>query len=102
MSHLKRCYFLFPVIVLLLVFLFSHGMFSLSFPQEIQKSSAGLEKEEKIVPSAGNIKQKTAIYVFLSWVWLAILVLIYFIRLKIKEVDRLYRLGYFQEKKTRE
>ncbi len=55
---------------------------------------------ETIVPAPSGIKQATAIYVFLGWIWLSIGILIFFLRLKIKEVDRLYDLGYFSEDKN--
>jgi succinate dehydrogenase / fumarate reductase iron-sulfur subunit len=58
-----------------------------------------IEEKEKIVPSPKDIKESTGIYVFVGWIWLAVFVLVFFLRLKIKEVDRLYRLGYFSGKK---
>jgi Na+/H+ antiporter NhaC len=60
------------------------------------------EKEvpEKIVGAPQNIKQKTGIWVFVVWLWISVFVIIYFLRLKIEEVDRLYRLKYFSAKKN--
>jgi len=57
------------------------------------------DENETIVPAPSDIKQATAIYVFLGWIWLSIGILIFFLRLKIKEVDRLHGLGYFSEDK---
>lgn len=57
------------------------------------------EEEGKIVPSPKNIKESTAIYVFVAWMWLAIFALIYILRLKIKEADRLHQLGFLSEEK---
>ena len=58
------------------------------------------EKEpEKIVPSPKNIKESTAIYVFLVWMWVAIFVLVYILMLKIKEVDRLNKTKFFRAKR---
>lgn len=54
---------------------------------------------EKIIPSPQNIKESTAIVVFLVWMWISIAVLIYFLRLKIKEVDRLYTSRFFSPDK---
>jgi beta-lactamase regulating signal transducer with metallopeptidase domain len=54
---------------------------------------------EKITSSPANIREAVGIYVFLAWIWLSIIVLVYFLRLKIKEVDRLHRLGYFSGEK---
>ena len=54
-----------------------------------QAHQADIEKEpEKIIPSPKNIKESTAIYVFLVWTWIGIFVLIYILRLKIKEVGK--------------
>ncbi len=57
-------------------------------------------EEEKIIPSPKNIKEGTAIYVFVGWMWLSIFVLVYILKLKIKEVDRLYKIKYFSTKKN--
>ncbi len=54
---------------------------------------------EVIVPAPTDIKQSTAIYVFLGWIWLSIGILIFLLRLKIKEVDRLHELGFFTKNK---
>ncbi|MDH7513596.1 MAG: hypothetical protein QHH14_11680 [Clostridiales bacterium] len=50
---------------------------------------------EKIVAGPQNIKEKTATYVFLGWMWISIGVLVYVLRLKIKEVDRLHAIKFF-------
>ena len=56
-------------------------------------------EQEKIVPSPNNIKEKTGIIVFVVWIWLSIFVLVYFLRLKIKETDRLEQLKFFSSTK---
>jgi hypothetical protein len=53
------------------------------------------ETEDVIKPAPKDIKEALGIYVFLGWIWLSIFVLIYILRQKIKEVDRIYRLKYF-------
>ncbi len=50
---------------------------------------------EKIVVGPQNIKERTAIYVFVGWLWAAIVVLVYITRLEIKEVDRLLELKFY-------
>jgi len=50
-------------------------------------------------PGQKNIKDKIALYVFLAWVWIAIFISIYFLRLKIIEVDRLSGYGFYQKLK---
>ncbi len=62
--------------------------------QEEQKVQADAHPE-KIVAGPQNIKERTAIYVFLAWLWVSIGVLVYILRLKIKEVDRLHAIKFF-------
>lgn len=69
--------------------------------QDQQEAAPQTEaEEEKIIPSPKNIREATAIYVFVGWMWLSIFVLIYILRLKIKEVDRLYKIKFFSNKKN--
>jgi hypothetical protein len=73
-------------------------------PRSAQEKQAAAPQtqaeEEKIIPSPKNIKEGTAIYVFVVWMWLSIFVLVYILRLKIKEVDRLYKIKFFSTKKN--
>lgn len=55
--------------------------------------------QEAIVPAPKDIKETIAIYVFLGWMWLSIFVLIYILRQKIKEVDRIHNLKFFSSSK---
>jgi hypothetical protein len=54
---------------------------------------------EKIFAAPQNIKERTAIYVFIAWLWAAIIVLIYILRLEIKEADRLLDLKFYRDEK---
>jgi hypothetical protein len=54
---------------------------------------------DKIVPGPQSIKENVGILVFLAGIWLSIFVLIYLLRLKIKETDRLLEVGYFSSYK---
>ena len=90
--------------IFVLVFVFSMGQKDVMADQEApslqQSQEARSETDaEVIVPAPTDIKQATAIYVFLGWIWLSIGVLIFFLRLKIKEVDRLHQLGFFTKDK---
>ena len=69
--------------------------------QMAEKSDEISEEEipEVIVPAPKDIKEATAIYVFLGWMWLSILVLIYLLRLKVKETDRIHQLKFFSKEK---
>ena len=55
---------------------------------------------ESVVPSPANIRESTAISVFIGWMWLSIGVLVYLLRLKIMESDRLHFARYFNPDKT--
>jgi len=68
--------------------------------EELQTDTAQSEEEsEKIVASPQNIKEETGIFVFVGWMWLSICVLVFFLRLKIREADRLFRLKFFSDEK---
>jgi len=88
---------------LLIVFLHSFVLLKIDFAQQVvQEEKTGTNQEEipeKIVPGPQGIKESTGMYVFIAWVWLAILVMVYFLRLKIKEVDRLLEIRFLSEKK---
>jgi hypothetical protein len=76
------------------------SFFGLCGAQDIPTSTESQIKQaqtqpEKIVPGPQNIKERTAVYVFLGWLWVSIAVLVYFLRLKIKEIDRVYNLRFF-------
>jgi len=84
----------------LFVTLIAWGGISLSHPQQAaEKTESGApQKEEapdKIVGAPQNIKQKTGIWVFVAWIWVSVFVLIYFLRLKIAEADRLHRIRFY-------
>jgi len=65
--------------------------------QDQNTRPAGEEEAEIIVPAPKDVKEATAIFVFLGWMWLAIFVLIYFLRLKVRETDRIHRLKFFEK-----
>ena len=66
-------------------------------PEEPVQKEQEVKEQGKIIPSPKDIKEKTAVYVFLGWMWLSIIVLVYILMLKIKEVDRLLHLKFFNE-----
>lgn len=86
--------FLIAVYVFSVVFLINS-----SFAQQAPPKKQDESREEKIIPSPKNIKEKTFFYVFIGWMWLSIIVLIYFLRLKIRETDRLNKLRFFSKNK---
>jgi len=74
-----------------------------SIQQVVEQKETGSiqieEESERIIDSPQNIKEKIAIFVFVGWMWLSVIVLVSFLRLKIKEADRLYRLKFFSDDK---
>jgi hypothetical protein len=94
----------FPVVlVFLLLFAWvgvAHGSAQQAGELAVKEKSQEEQEPEKIVGVPKDAKQKTGIWVFLIWVWISVFVLVYFLRLKIKEADRLYRLRFYSAKKN--
>jgi hypothetical protein len=61
-------------------------------PAQTQES---VPEEAEIHAGPKDIKEEIGIYVFLGWLWLSIFVMIYLLREKIKETDRLHSFRYF-------
>ncbi len=97
MIHRSRC----PgIVVAILVAALACAIAGLARAQTVPPSAESQTaqakpKPEKIVSGPHNIKERTAVYVFLGWLWVSIAVLVYFLRLKIKEIDRVYNLRFF-------
>jgi len=66
-------------------------------PKPKAQTQATKSEQVTIHPSPKNIRERTAIFVFLAWLWLSIGILIYFLRLKIKEVDRMFHYRYYPD-----
>jgi hypothetical protein len=49
--------------------------------------------EAKPTVSAPPAKERVAVYVLLAWVWLSIAVLFGLLRLRVREADRVFRMG---------
>ncbi len=77
------------------------GLRGSGFPQDPSSSQVEVPTEgsdtqpKKTYGGPKNITENIAIYVFLGWLWLSILVLIYLLRLKVKECDRLHNFEYY-------
>jgi cytochrome b6 len=76
---------------LLVVYAVAMSVWSLQTPSK--------PEADKIVAAPQNIKESTAIYVFLVGIWLSVAVLTYLLRLKVNETDRLLEVGYFSSEK---
>jgi hypothetical protein len=89
---------------LLISFFLSFFILEYNFAQQVtqeeqEEATQAKEGQEKIIPSPQNIKESTGIYVFVAWMWIAIFVLIYILKLKIREVDRLLKLRFLSATK---
>jgi hypothetical protein len=85
-------------VLLLMISALAGGLYAQQ-PEEAapQVEDAGGE----IHPGPKNITEKVEICVFLAWVWGVIFLLIFVLRHKIKEMDRLYEINYFSNKGQR-
>jgi len=68
-------------------------------PPAKDKAVQAQAQPEKIFAAPQNIKERTAVYVFVAWLWAAIFVLVYILRLEIKEADRLLELKFYRDDK---
>jgi hypothetical protein len=99
---LRKPSFLVIVCVFLIFVTWAGTPFSLGQQDAEQSMTSDLqekEEPEKIVGATRDVKQKMGIWVFVGWMWISVAVLIFFLRLKIKEADRLYSLRFFSAKK---
>ncbi len=97
MMNMKGFSWVLPVILLAVAGL-GLGLAQQVPPEEPVQEEVVVEEQGKIIPGPKDIKEKTAIYVFLGWMWVSIIVLVYILKLKINEVDRLLHIKYFDEK----
>ena len=95
-------------IAVLILFIFCVGFFmpmvygQQSQPPETEKKLVKNPEIQTISPGPRNAKEKVALFVFLVWLWIAIGVSIYLIRLKIIEADRLYEFHFYGNPKDRD
>ncbi len=66
----------------------------------VTKDLQDKDKPEKIVAAPRDAREKTGIWVFAVWMWISVFVIVFFLRLKIKEVDRLYGLRFYSTRKN--
>ncbi len=70
--------------------------------QEPQKKTDAQAEQtaEEIEAGPTDIREKIGVPVFLGWMWICLIVLIYFLILKVKETDRLYELNYLKDRSS--
>jgi hypothetical protein len=54
-------------------------------------------KGQEVRPAALGPREKVGLYVFMSGLWLAIAFLLYFLRLRIREADRVFGTGLYRD-----
>ena len=54
---------------------------------------------ETIHPAFADLKEKTAVLVFLAWLWLIVGILVWLLRMKIREADRVHALRFYPASK---
>ncbi|MFC2169568.1 hypothetical protein ACFLRM_03230 [Acidobacteriota bacterium] len=91
---------LFLFIFCLLVVLFMDKSFGFQGGHLPVRTEDSENPVEKISAAPSGIKEAMGIYFFIAWMWLSIFILVYILRLKIKEADRLFKLKFFSSKKT--
>ena len=64
-------------------------------PNQAEKIGPSPNLEAEIHAGPKDIKEEVGIFVFLGWLWFSVFVMIYLLRQKIREVDRLHSYKYF-------
>ena len=96
----KRFFLFFILLVCFLGFLFAiPGFAQKTIPADQDLNPEDPARIEEKVASPQNIKETTGIYVFLAWMWISIVILLYIVRQKVKEEDRLHHLKFFSDEK---
>jgi len=52
---------------------------------------------KEVHPAFLTPREKSGAYVFLAWTWLGIGFLLYFLRLKVREADRVHSIGLYKD-----
>ena len=54
---------------------------------------------QEVTAGPRNPKEQMGLYVFMAWLWVAIIVLVFILRAKVREVDRLFEARYLTGEK---
>ena len=82
---------------LFILLIFSVAVLILNSAPQISQEKTS--QNQKLKPTPKNIKESTAFYVYIFWMWVVIFILIYVLILKIKEADRIHKMGFEKNKK---
>jgi len=67
-------------------------------PQTVSKVKAP-SAPVTIHPAFADLKEKTGVIVFLAWLWLIVGILVWLLRMKIREADRVHALRFYPASK---
>jgi hypothetical protein len=62
-------------------------------PQASLKPAAATTPGQEAPAAPRPARERMAVYVLLAWVWLSIAVLLWLLRLRVREADRIFRMG---------
>ena len=62
-------------------------------PQAPVKPAVEKAPAQAVVPPMTTTLERTSIYVLLAWIWLSIAVLLWLLRLRVREADRVFHMG---------
>ena len=82
--------------IFLLGYLFASGVLEARVqeaPQATIKPAAATTPAQETPAAPRPARERMAVYVLLAWVWLSIAVLLGLLRLRVREADRIFRMG---------
>ena len=62
-------------------------------PQAAVKATVEKAPGQAILAAPRTARERTSIYVLLAWLWLSIAVLLWLLRLRVREADRVFHMG---------
>jgi len=97
---IRRSIPLIIVLIMILAPILASGISKQEAQKPAPQTSSEKDKPAELKAGPKNIKEKTAVFVFLAWTWLLVGMLVYFIRLKIKEADRVHEIRFYSAPQT--
>ena len=65
----------------------------------VEAAPAPAKAGQEVVPGPRNPKERMGLYIFMAWLWVSIIFLVFVLRAKVKEADRLFEAQYFKDEK---
>ena len=62
-------------------------------PQAAVKATVEKAPGQAILAAPRTARERTSVYVLLAWLWLSIAVLLWLLRLRVREADRVFHMG---------